>query len=154
MSALVLRPASVSDLPAVYRGEQAYIRRWEPDHEAAWRGQVERHLTCWVENFERLTVAMLDGQFAGYSLWMPDEGFAELCTVNVSEAYRRNGVGRALLDAYRAAAVQDGYTCLRLSVRADNPARLMYEAAGFVCTGTVANGYLRYERVSRRSSLG
>ncbi len=148
MNELTLRPARITDLPAVYRGERGYIQRWEPAHELAWQEQLERHLTRWVNNVERLTVAMLDGQFAGYSMWMPEDGLAELCTINVGEAYRRKGIGRALLEAYRVAAGQAGYARLSLCVRADNPARLMYEAAGFVCVGTAANGYLRYERVS------
>lgn len=148
MNALTLRPANVNDLPAIYRGEQGYIQRWEPTHEASWQRQLERHLTRWVENFDLLTVAMLDGQLAGYSLWMPEDGAAELCTINVGETHRRNGIGRALLQAYVAAARQAGYARLSLCVRADNPARLMYEVAGFVCVGTAANGYLRYQRVS------
>jgi ribosomal protein S18 acetylase RimI-like enzyme len=148
VSVLALRPAHITDLPAIYRGEQGYIQRWEPAHEAAWQRQLERHLTRWVEHFDRLTVAMLDGQLAGYSLWMPEDGAAELCTINVGEAHRRNGIGRELLQAYVAAARQAGYARLSLCVRADNPARLMYEVAGFVCVGTAANGYLRYERVS------
>lgn len=147
--ALTLRLARVTDLPAIYRGELAYIQQWEPTHETAWRRQLERHLTDWVDNFERLTVATLDGQFAGYSLWVPEEGFAELHTINVSEACRRKGIGRALLDAYVISAGHNGLAQLRLSVRGDNPARLMYEAAGFVCVGTGAQSYLRYERTVR-----
>ncbi|MBK5438289.1 GNAT family N-acetyltransferase [Pseudomonas sp. TH32] len=143
--ALRLRPACVTDLPSIYRGEQDYIRRWEPGHEEAWRLQLERHLTCWVENFDRLTVAIIEEQFAGYCLWTPEQDCAELCTINVSEAYRRRGIGQALVDAYAVAARQHGFTCLRLSVRPDNPARLLYERAGFVCVGSGANDYLRYE---------
>jgi len=33
----------------------------------------------------------------------------------------------------------------RLSVRADNPARLMYQQAGFVFMGIDSNNYHRYE---------
>ncbi|WP_416362987.1 GNAT family N-acetyltransferase [Pseudomonas sp. NFX183] len=145
-SPVTLRPAAVTDLPSIYRGEQAYIQCWEPAHESAWRLQLERHLTLWADNFDRLTVAMLDGQFAGYSLWAPEQGAAELYTLNVSEACRRNGVGRALLDAYALKAKQSGFNQLGLHVRPDNPARLLYEHAGFVCVGTAANGYLRYVR--------
>lgn len=146
--ALTLRSARVTDLPAVYRGEQDYIRRWEPAHEDAWRAQLERHLTRWVEHFERLTVATVDEKFAGYALWMPEEGGAELCTLNVSPAVRRSGVGRALLDACVQGAAAQGFACMSLSVRPDNPARLLYEQAGFACQGVGAHGYLRYERRS------
>lgn len=145
---LILRQAHVTDLPSIYRGEQDYIRSWEPTHEDTWRLQLERHLTRWVENFDRLTVANIDAQFAGYSLWTPEQDYAELCTINVSQVYRRNGVGLSLLNAYAATAKQNGFAYLRLSVRPDNPAALMYERAGFSCMGTDSHGYLRYERLS------
>lgn len=141
-----LRQARVTDLPAVYRGEEGYIRRWEPAHQASWRCQLERHLTRWVENFDRMTVAVIGDRFAGYSLWMPVAGHAELCTINVQQDHRRNGIGMALLNAYALDATRAGFTRLRLSVRPDNPARWMYEKAGFSCTGTGANQYLTYER--------
>jgi ribosomal-protein-alanine N-acetyltransferase len=41
--ALQLRQGCVTDLLAIYRGEESYIRCWEPDHEAAWCSQLERH---------------------------------------------------------------------------------------------------------------
>jgi ribosomal-protein-alanine N-acetyltransferase len=59
---LHMRQAVITDLPAIFRGEEAYIRQWEPQHEAAWRSQTERHLTQWVDNFERMTVAVLNNQ--------------------------------------------------------------------------------------------
>jgi ribosomal-protein-alanine N-acetyltransferase len=144
----VLRQAVITDLPAIYRGEEAYIRQWEPQHEAAWRSQIERHLTSWVDNFERLTVAVFEDQFAGYSLWAHAANCAELYTIHVANPLRRNGIGSALFEAFVTAASGQGFTRLRLSVRPDNPARGIYERAGFQCTGTAANGYLTYERRS------
>ncbi|WP_437883350.1 N-acetyltransferase family protein [Pseudomonas sp. LRF_L74] len=144
--ALELRQARVTDLPSIYRGEQDYIRCWEPDHEGSWRLQLERHLTRWTENFERLTVAVVDGQFAGYALWTAQQSCAELCTINVTQGFRRKGVGRALLDAYMTSARRQGFNHLSLSVRADNPARFLYEEAGFFRNGVDAHGYLRYAR--------
>lgn len=146
--ALRLRKAHITDLPAVYRGEESYIRRWEPKHESAWRTDLERHLTRWVENFDRLTVALIGDQFAGYSLWMPEHSNAELCTVHVAPEFRRSGVGMALLEACATDASQHGFRQLQLSVRADNPAKRMYEKAGFLCTGLDAHDYLRYERLA------
>ncbi|WP_133771673.1 GNAT family N-acetyltransferase [Pseudomonas graminis] len=143
---LILRQAVVTDLPAIYRGEQSYIRSWEPEHEASWNFQFEKHLTRWVENFDRLTIAVMGDQFAGYSLWTQEHNYAELCTINVDANCRRSGVGTALLAAYALDAKNQGFSQLRLSVRADNPARLMYERFGFVHTGTGAHGYLTYER--------
>jgi ribosomal protein S18 acetylase RimI-like enzyme len=144
--ALELRQACVTDLPVIYRGEESYIRCWEPEHEVSWRSQLGRHLTRWVENFDRITLAICDGHFAGYSLWIREDTYAELCTIHVDPACRRNGVGMRLLQAYASDAAQHGFTQLRLSVRPDNPARFMYQKAGFVCSGTGAHGYLIYER--------
>jgi ribosomal-protein-alanine N-acetyltransferase len=141
-----LRQARVTDLPAIYRGEHSYIQCWEPAHEAAWQAQVESHLTRWVENFERMTVAVIGEHFAGYSLWAPQARCATLCTLGVLPAYRRSGIGRALLDAYAEAAAKQGFTRLTLSVRPDNPARWLYENTGFMRTGTDAHGYWMYER--------
>lgn len=52
----------------------------------------------------------------------------------------------ALLQAYARDAKTQGFTQLRLSVRPDNPARLMYDKAAFQYTRTGAYDYLIYER--------
>lgn len=143
---LELRRALITDLPFVYRGEEAYIRRWEPAHEVQWREQLERHLSRWVENVERLFIAILDAQAVGYCLWMPEGDAAELCTLHVSESQRNNGISQALLDAYLSDATRHGFTRLTLSVRGDNPAKRLYERAGFAQVGTNARGYLLYRR--------
>ncbi|OLU23635.1 GNAT family N-acetyltransferase [Pseudomonas sp. PA15(2017)] len=141
----VLRPARVTDLPAIYRGELGYIRQWEPQHEQAWQMAAERHLAQWVENFERLTIVCVDDQLVGYSLWADELGHAELYTLHVSEAYRRRGIGQMLVGAYIDSARQVGFETLSLHVRADNPARRLYERAGFAHLGANALGYLHYE---------
>ncbi|WP_459206164.1 GNAT family N-acetyltransferase [Pseudomonas sp. MLB6B] len=144
--ALQLRKACVTDLPAIYRGEESYILTWEPAHEASWRSDLERHLTRWTENFDHLKIAVIVDAFAGYSLWIPEGNYAELCTLHVAPDFRRSSVGTKLLEAYMFDAACQGFTQLRLSVRPDNPARVMYENAGFLCVSSGANGYLIYER--------
>lgn len=141
----VLRPAQVTDIAAIYRGELGYIRQWEPQHEHAWQMAAEQNLVQWVENFERLTVACLEDQLVGYSLWRDEQGHAQLCTLHVFEAFRRRGIGRVLVAAYIESAWRAGFETLSLDVRADNPARLLYERAGFGQVGANARGYLRYE---------
>lgn len=144
--ALKLRKAHVTDIPAVFNGELDYIQAWEAQHEVAWRLDIERHLRRWVDNFARLTVAERAGEFAGYSMWSPAGEEAQLFTLNVSPAYRRSGIGRTLLDAYISDALNSGYHRFVLSVRPDNPARHLYEQAGFEYLGTDSNGYLRLVR--------
>nr|WP_288453231.1 GNAT family N-acetyltransferase [uncultured Pseudomonas sp.] len=153
LAVVVLRPARVTDLPAIYRGELGYIRQWEPQHEHDWRMVAERHIEQWVENFERLTIACIDGELVGYSLWREEQGSAELCTLHVSEAHRRKGIGRRLMEGYIEQARQAGLERLNLDVRGDNPARLLYEHAGFVAVGVNARGYLQYELFSRGRQL-
>jgi ribosomal protein S18 acetylase RimI-like enzyme len=139
------RPAKITDLPLIYGGEEDYIRCWEPMHLDAWRADFVRHLTRWADNFERFTIVMVEGQFAGYSLWMPAQDYAELCTINVSPAYRRRGIGQALLDGFVLDGRGEGFNQWALSVRPDNPARRLYERSGFKCVGTDTHQYLRYE---------
>jgi ribosomal-protein-alanine N-acetyltransferase len=145
-----LRLACSTDLPAVYRGELAYIRCWEPRHEQAWHLDMERHLTRWVDNLERLTVAVADGTVVGYCLWLAEGNAAHLCTLNVNEAFRRQGIGHALLLDYITKAEGQGFTSLALSVREDNPARQLYERVGFIQAGVDSHGYLRYQREGDR----
>lgn len=144
--ALQVRQACLADLPSIYRGEESYIRSWEPAHETSWRADFGRHLTRWVENFDHLKVAVVGDNLAGYSLWIPEGAKAELSTIHVVPAYRRSGVGMALLEEYSQDAARQGFAQLQLSVRPENPAKFLYQKAGFVCVGTGAHGYLMYER--------
>ncbi len=59
-------------------------------------------------------------------------GEAEILTFAVAPAARRQGLGRALLDAARAEAARRGATAMFLEVSRDNRAgRALYSAAGF-----------------------
>ena len=49
----------------------------------------------------------------------------------VETAYRRNGVARALIARVAAHAKTIGSPMVELSVRADNPAQLLYQRSGF-----------------------
>ena len=82
----------------------------------------------------------------GRQAWCLLPTHAELSTIHVGAEYRRSGVGMALLEAFAVDAARQRFSQLRLSVRPDNPARKMYEKAGFLCTGTCAHDYLAYER--------
>ncbi|MGA8651355.1 MAG: GNAT family N-acetyltransferase [Xanthobacteraceae bacterium] len=50
----------------------------------------------------------------------------------VEPAYRRNGIARALLARVAAHAHDIGSPMIELSVRADNPAQLLYQQSGFL----------------------
>ncbi|MGA8724001.1 MAG: GNAT family N-acetyltransferase [Acidimicrobiales bacterium] len=53
-------------------------------------------------------------------------------TIAVIASRRREGIGRRLLLDLINASVKQGYSALSLSVREANPARRLYESAGFV----------------------
>ena len=54
-----------------------------------------------------------------------------MVTLFVEPAYRRNGVAHALIARVAAHAKTIGSPMVELSVRADNPAQLLYQQSGF-----------------------
>lgn len=69
---------------------------------------------------------------------------AELLTIAVLPARRREGVGRELLLAAMDIARRSGAAKMHLEVAADNaPARRLYESAGFEKVGARAKYYAR-----------
>ncbi len=80
--------------------------------------------------------AAVDGIFAGHvtMLCVLDEG--QICNLAVAPAFRRIGVGSALLDALKTEAARRGLSVLMLEVRASNiAAQTLYEKNGFERVG-------------------
>lgn len=132
------------DLPAIYALERQYMADIEPDDLEGWVRATDRNLRVWIENLERTVVAEDDGQLIGYQMWTPQDGTATLITINVVAARRRRGLGRQLLDRYVHDARTAGYDTLKLGVHENNPARTLYEKAGFQQIATTGS-YLLYE---------
>ena len=63
-----------------------------------------------------------------------DIGWIAFCYV--AEAYRRQGIGRAMIEKAAARYAAMGRRALRLTVAPENPAVAFYERMGFRCTGT------------------
>ncbi|MBW3560159.1 MAG: GNAT family N-acetyltransferase [Proteobacteria bacterium] len=94
---------------------------------------------------------MLDGE--GALAFAAEAGFillrsvgpeAEILTLAVAPELRRQGLGRALLDAGLSAARQHGAEAVFLEVAADNaPAAALYAASGFTAVGVRRGYYLR-----------
>ena len=83
-------------------------------------------------------VALSDGDLSGFALtsWLRPETSAELEGVFVDRAYRRQGIGSALVAACIAWAANAGATTVRLEVRASNaPALALNHRYGFSTTG-------------------
>jgi ribosomal protein S18 acetylase RimI-like enzyme len=117
--------------------------RPRPPRNATRQPQIARYLTGWGRPGDRALVAETGGERVGaawYRLFPaadPGYGFVDELTPEVSIAVapdrRGRGVGEALLRALLAAAREDGFEALSLSVAHTNtPARRLYERCGFV----------------------
>jgi ribosomal-protein-alanine N-acetyltransferase len=127
----VIRPATAADLPAL----AALHARCFPPAEA------------WSESALGGLLAMP----GAYALWQPAAGLvlarvaadeAEILTLGVAPAARRQGVGAALLTAALALAAKAGAATMFLEVAASNTAaQALYAAAGFSAAGRRAGYY-------------
>ncbi|MFF8807851.1 GNAT family N-acetyltransferase [Streptomyces omiyaensis] len=121
---------------------------WDPGREAVTRARVlaERRTAHYVEGWPRagdlgLVAVAPDGRPIG-AVWLrlfphddPGYGFVapdvpEL-TLGVAAAWRRRGVGRALLAEAARRAAEHGHTRLSLSVERANHAHRLYADEGF-----------------------
>ncbi len=88
--------------------------------------------------------AFCDGVFAGYAgmLCVLDEG--QICNVAVSPAFRRMGIGAALMAAQVESARMRGLSFMTLEVRAGNlAAQGLYEKYGWKKVGVRKNFYAK-----------
>lgn len=127
-----------------WRGEVAYLREIEPEHEARWAAATDRHLASWIGDLDRTVVLEADGEPVGYAAWRAIRGRAVLVTIHVFEGFRRGGRGAVLLRAYMNDARTFGFTDLSLGVFVGNPAQGLYEKYGFAYTHE-EDGYRYYE---------
>lgn len=139
-----VRKAQATDLPMVYKGELNYIQTIEPEHEQRWKDAMHGHLRQWTAALERMFVVEQDGVAVGYCFWEVMDGAACLASIYVVSELRQRGLGRLLLDQYVSDARERGFTKLTLNVFRGNPAKFLYESAGFQCTKE-GEEYLDYE---------
>lgn len=121
----MIREGSVADIDAV----MSVMRdAFDPAFGEAWT--------------EAQTTALL--VLPGAGLWVADGGFAitrtvidecELMLIAVRRDRRGQGIGTALLTQVIAAARRAGAGSMFLEMRSDNPARALYEGAGFRTVG-------------------
>jgi GNAT superfamily N-acetyltransferase len=131
---MVVRPARPQDLAHLEAIENAadsllvdLLRpvRWDPaptgDERAAMPG------------FVLVVSESIDGDAVGFVHVVEVDGHAHLEQLSVLPSHTRRGLGRALVDAAKAAAVQRGYQWMTLRTYADVPWNApFYSTCGFV----------------------
>ncbi len=124
-----LRVATPSDVGAIMELETATFESdaWSTE---SMSSELASPHTYYLFAFDPET----PGALAGYGgLLAPSgSGDADIQTIAVAPAARRNGLGRTLVTAMLAEAATRGASQVFLEVRADNPnARALYESLGF-----------------------
>lgn len=130
---------------------------WQAHHDAFkdhW-GHVTRPYTYWVEQVRgfaefdpKLWLVAWDGdQIAGYSLNRRKHDIGWVGTLGVRRAWRRMGLGYALLMRSFRAFYEIGLSQIGLTVDSTNPtgATRLYERAGM----TIANQYIVVDKILR-----
>ena len=146
MSDVRVRPAAAEDFDflATMLGESAV---WRPDKPTPTGDQVladpryAMYLAGWPRPGDHGLVAEQHGPvgaawYRTFTETSHGHGFIseevpELA-IAVIASRRHEGIGRRLLTGLIDAGVAQGYPAISLSVRADNPARVLYESSGFV----------------------
>ena len=130
MDALTIRLARPEDVPAIAALEEICFQA-DP-----WPVEII------ARYYDRFIVAMEGDALAGYAALSSilDEG--NLDNIAVAPAYRRQGIGEALLKEILRRAREKALAVLYLEVRAGNrPAIALYEKHGFLEVGRRKNYY-------------
>lgn len=123
-----LRPMEPADIDMIVPAEQELFAGDPP-----WTAEQFRDELAGVPETRWYVVAETEhGEIAGYAGLMAGVDTADIQTVAVLPAYRRQGLGRSLLDALIDEARRRRVADLLLEVRADNEAALdLYHKYGF-----------------------
>jgi ribosomal protein S18 acetylase RimI-like enzyme len=143
---VILRTATAADLP--FLQEMSYeAATWRPGTRPPLESvladpHVARYLIGWRRHGDAGVIGEEEGKPVG-AAWFrlfpgdaPGYGFvaAEVPELSIAVApeARERGIGNRLLDALVEVARAEEHRALSLSVEPDNPARRLYERAGFV----------------------
>ncbi len=127
-----IRPMVASDIPAVAALERACFS--QPWSERVLEGEMKNPNSIFFVAEETELVGYIGMQH------ILDEGY--LANVAVDSAYRRSGVGAALLQRLLAFAQQEKLAFITLEVRQSNqPAIRFYQKYGFEVVGRRRNFY-------------
>ncbi|MBR3076628.1 MAG: GNAT family N-acetyltransferase [Oscillospiraceae bacterium] len=142
-----LRFAVLEDLPAVNvlrrQVNELHVTGRPETFKAGFPPELEHHVyTVFHDPDQKILVAEEDGQLCGFAVlhqirrpetpFMYERRFLDVDEFGVAPAFRRRGVGRALIDRAKAWAKEQGFDRLELNMWEFNrDALAFYEAVGF-----------------------
>jgi len=129
----MLRPATPADLDALCHLEDACFRerRFKRDH-VAW---ILQHPGAF-------TIVDADGGVRAAVMVLVGDGVSRVLSVAVLPAFRRRGLGRALMEAAEALSLNRGARTVQLEVGVTNVAAIaLYRALGYRSDGRMPGYY-------------
>jgi len=118
----------------------------------SWTPTRVQHYICSPES--SVVIARREGRAAAFGIMHFGDEAAHLNLLAVAPEYRRQGLGRQIMDWLGATAIEAGIFRIHLELRTHNEAaRLFYESLGFESLGVVAGYYQGREaalRMARR----
>lgn len=120
---------------------------FDPRYGEAWTPAQLR--TLFAVPGTGVCAAWIDGQMTGFYAARMAGPESELLLLAVDPRQRRNGTGSALLSHWIIWAKSAGASDFFLEMRADNPARSLYERAQFVECGRRPDYYLGHDGIRR-----
>ncbi|HXC96690.1 MAG TPA: GNAT family N-acetyltransferase [Edaphobacter sp.] len=142
ISGFRIRAAQKADLVKIVAMERSIAEapHWSENEYAAMLGDnqnTENLLKRCLLVAEDMGKDRLLGFTVGKMIWLAYESIAELESIVVNEATRRQGVGRVLCEAVIAWSRKQGVLALELEVRTGNQAAIaLYSSLGFKITGS------------------
>lgn len=144
MIGMTVRKATSLDARNIAAAERAYI-------DCPW---TESQIEDEIDGDAVFLVAESCGEFCGYVSGRVVDDECEISNIAVMEAYRRCGVGKALLTALIGELAVRGVNSVFLLVRDGNtPAMALYQNCGFILVGRRPNYYKGKDALIMRLNL-
>jgi ribosomal protein S18 acetylase RimI-like enzyme len=90
--------------------------------------------------FDCAKIIVINGERAGLLKVIKEEKLWELCQIQITRKYQRQGIGNLIISNIIREAGQEGLP-LKLDVLKSNPAKRLYERLGFVVTEEDVHSY-------------
>jgi ribosomal-protein-alanine N-acetyltransferase len=134
-SKVIFKPAAESDFEEILRLEEESFNL----HDRLDRETLIELFNEFREGFHIITA---DGEFAGYSVFLIEDGEGYIESIAVNSNHRRRGLGILALKYMMECLKDRGFEKINLHVRMDNIAAMsLYEKEGFLRTGIVPGFY-------------